>query len=93
MSITHDMKRQSRVREKDAGEVFETTDFYLACYLRCDGFRLAGLRRAGPRTVFRFEDRGDREAVVLAFFNNEVNVRPLAYSAVIKDLKTLIHNQ
>ena len=75
-----------------AGKVFETTDFYLACYLRCDGFRLAGMRREGPRSVFRFEDRVDRQDAMLAFFNNEGNVRPLAYSAAIKDLKALIHN-
>ena len=42
--------------------------------------------------MFRFEDRTDRQAVTLAFFNNEGSVRPLAYSAAIKDLKALIHN-
>jgi len=75
----------------EAADVFETTDFYLACYLRCDGFRLVGMRRDGARSVFRFEDRTDREAVMLAFFNNEGRVRPLAYSAAIRDLKALIH--
>ena len=72
--------------------VFETTDFYLACYLRCDGFRLVGIRREGPRSVFRFENRAGRRDAMLAFFNNEGTVRPLAYSAAIKDLKALIHN-
>ena len=38
------------------------------------------------------EDRADRRDVTLAFFNNEGTVRPLAYSAAIKDLKALIHN-
>ena len=75
-----------------AENVFETTDFYLACYLRCDGFRLVGIRREGPRSVFRFEDRADRQDAMLTFFNNEGTVRPLAYSAAIKDLKALIHN-
>ncbi len=75
-----------------AENVFETTDFYLACYLRCDGFRLVGIRREGPRSVFRFEDRADRQDAILTFFNNEGTVRPLAYSAAIKDLKALIHN-
>jgi hypothetical protein len=75
-----------------AEAVFETTDFYLACYLRCDGLRLAGIRREGARSVFRFEDRSDREEVTLAFFNNEGNVRPLAYAAAIRDLKAVIHN-
>ncbi len=75
-----------------AENVFETTDFYLACYLRCDGYRLVGIRREGSRSVFRFEDRADRQDVMLAFFNNEGTLRPLAYSSAIKDLKALIHN-
>jgi nucleoside-triphosphatase THEP1 len=73
-------------------QIFETTDFYLASYLRCNGFRLAGIRREGPRSVFRLEDRADRPDAMLAFFNNEGSVRPLAYAAAIKDLKALIHN-
>ncbi len=75
-----------------AGSSFETTDFYLACYLRCAGFRLMGIRRHGARSVFQFEDQVDRPDLTLAFFNNEGSVRPLAYSTAIKDLKTLLHN-
>jgi hypothetical protein len=86
------IERMPKNRDVGAKDVFETTDFYLACYLRCDGFRLVGMRRDGARSVFRFEDRTDRAAVTLAFFNNEGAVRPLAYSAAIKDLKALIHN-
>lgn len=88
----HRMDRRSQESGAEAAEVFETTDFYLACYLRCDGFRLAGIRREGPRSVFRFEDRAHRRDAMLAFFNNEGSVRPLAYAAAIKDLKALIHN-
>lgn len=80
---------QERACEED---VFETTDFYLSCYLRCDGYRLIGIRREGSRSVFRFEDRADRRNAMLTFFNNEGAVRPPAYSAAIKDLKALIHN-
>lgn len=65
---------------------------YLASYLRCHGYRFVGIRKAGRRSVFRFEDQANRRDVMLAFFNNEGNVRPLAYSAAIKDLKALIHN-
>ena len=92
MFKTQRIEPDSGEMDFEAAEVFETTDFYLACYLRCDGFRLAGIRREGRRAVFRFEDRADRATVTLAFFNNEGNVRPLAYSAAIKDLKALIHN-
>ena len=78
----HRINRRSQESGAEAPEVFETTDFYLACYLRCDG----------TRSIFQFEDRTDRESVTLSFFNNEGSVRPLAYSAAIKDLKALIHN-
>lgn len=88
----HRTKRMPQTPGTEAEHVFETTDFYLACYLRCDGFRLAGIRREGPRSVFRFHDRADRRDAMLAFFNNEGSVRPLAYSAAIKDLKALIYN-
>jgi len=88
----HRMQQVLQGTEASAENVFETTDFYLACYLRCAGYRLAGIRRDGQRSVFRFEDRADRQDAMLAFFNNEGTVRPLAYSAAIKDLKALIHN-
>lgn len=88
----HRIERLSQGAGAEAADVFETTDFYLACYLRCYGFRLAGIRREGPRSVFQFEDRADRQDSMLAFFNNEGTVRSLAYSAAIKDLKALIHN-
>jgi hypothetical protein len=79
-------------RGPEAKNIFETRDFYLACFLRCDGYRLVGIRREGPRSVFRFQDRGDSQIALLTFFNNEGNVRPLAYSAAIRDLKALIHS-
>ena len=68
------IKQISRGPEIEAASVFETTDFYLACYLRCDGFRLSRIRREGPRSVFLFEDRVDRRDATLAFFNNEGSV-------------------
>ena len=72
--------------------IFETTDFYLACFPRCHGYRLEGVRRDGPRRVFQFEDRAERQAAILSFFNNEGSVRPLAFATAIKDLKALIYN-
>ena len=92
MFMTHEIEQEPHSGNAGVCNAFETTDFYLACYLRCDGFRLLGIRRHGSRSVFQFENRDDREAVTLAFFNNEGTVRPLAYSAAIKDLKALIHN-
>ena len=67
----HRMRLMPQQQEHGMDNLFETTDFYLACYLRCDGYRLVGIRRDGRRSVFRFEDRTDRQAVMLSFFNNE----------------------
>ena len=80
------------VAARESRDVFETTDFYLACYLRCTGHRMADLRRDGRRAVFAFEDWPERRQAVLAFFNHEGSVPPLAFVTAIKDMKALIHN-
>jgi hypothetical protein len=71
---------------------FETTDFYLACYLRCIGYDLAGLRREGQRAIFVFQDRPERPSDLMAFFGNKVQVKPLHFVSAIKDMKALLHN-
>lgn len=86
----------SRSQEKEfrAGDdpAFETSDFYLACYLHCTGYGLIDLRPEGRRKVFVFRDRPSRRDDVLAFYGNGATVRPLAFSATIKDMKALLHN-
>jgi hypothetical protein len=72
--------------------VFETRDFYLACFLRCTGYDLIGLRAEGRRKVFLFRDRASRRHDVLAFYGQAAAVPPLAFSATIKDMKALLHN-
>jgi hypothetical protein len=42
-----------------------------------------GLRLSGPR--YKAED-------VMAFYGDATSVRPLAFSATIKDMKGLLHN-
>jgi hypothetical protein len=42
--------------------VFETRDFYLACFLRCAGYDLMDLRAEGRRKVFVFRDRRTRRS-------------------------------
>ena len=79
----------SEGRESDE---FETRDFYLACFLRCSGYELQGLRAEGPRKVFVFRDRTSRRDDVMAFYGDATSVRPLAYAATIKDMKGLLHN-
>ena len=71
---------------------FETRDFYLACFLRCTGYDLIDLRAEGRRKVFVFRDCPARRDDVLAFYGDRVAVPPLAFSAIIKDMKALLHN-
>ena len=71
---------------------FETSDFYLACYLRCIGYALGDVRRLGPRVVFVFCDQPARKADLMAFFGNTAEVKPLQFVSAIKDLKAIIHN-
>ncbi len=75
-----------------AAGAFETSDFYLACYLRCIGYTLDDVRRDGRRVVFVFGDKPGRRTDLMAFFGNKAEVDPLHFVAAIKDLKTLIHN-
>lgn len=71
---------------------FETRDFYLACFLRCSGYPLLGLRAEGHRKVFMFEDRPERESDMLSFYGDHTKVPPLTFSSTIKDMKALLHN-
>jgi hypothetical protein len=71
---------------------FETSDFYLACYLRCTGYKLIDLRAVGRRKIFVFDDRPTRRDDVLAFYGDATRVAPLAFAATIKDMKGLLHN-
>lgn len=84
-------RRQTAKQEREPA-AFETRDFYLACFLRCSGYELQGLRAEGPRKVFVFRDRASRRADVMAFYGDATSVRPLAFSATIKDMKGLLHN-
>jgi Domain of unknown function (DUF5659) len=73
-------------------DVFETRDFYLACFLRCAGYELVDLRAEGRRKVFVFDDRPTRREDVIAFYGATSSVRPLAFAAAIKDMKALLYN-
>lgn len=72
--------------------LYETRDFYLACFLRCTGYELVDLRAEGQRKIFVFSDRPTRRNDVLAFYGGDAAVAPLTFSSVIKDMKALLHN-
>jgi Domain of unknown function (DUF5659) len=71
---------------------FEVRDFGLAAYLRARGYELAGVRREGPRCVFRFKDRAERRADQEEYFRGEGSIAPLALIEASRQVKSLIHN-
>lgn len=71
---------------------YETADFYAACFLRCIGYDLAGVRREGKRVFFVFEDRPERSRDLMAFFSDKVAVKPLRFVSAIKDMKALLYS-
>lgn len=84
-------RRQATKQERQPA-AFETREFYLACFLRCSGYELQGLRVEGARKVFVFRDRASCRDDVMAFYGDATSVRPLAFAATIKDMKGLLHN-
>jgi len=73
-------------------ERFETTDFYLACFLRCSGYELVDVQRQGRRSTFIFRDGPARPDDVMAFYKNARSIQPLEFVGAIRDMKALIHN-
>jgi Domain of unknown function (DUF5659) len=88
LTQTRENAGEASVRE----DVFETRDFYLACFLRCAGYELLDLRVEGRRKVFVFQDRPKRRDDVIGFYGKASSVHPLAFATAIKDMKALLHN-
>ena len=74
-------------------KTYETSDFYLACFLRCTGYPLVDVRRDSARFAFVFEQRQDPHADVMGFYNNNRTVRPIDFVEAIKSLKSLMHRR
>lgn len=72
-------------------ERYVISDFYLACFLKASGMRLADTEREGRRTVFVFEDDTRRSGLVRAFYNDG-QVAVSAFTHAIQDLKGVIYN-
>ena len=72
--------------------LYETSDFYLACFLRCSGYEFAGMRCQGRRCVFAYRDRPTRQRDVLAFYGDQAAVVPLRFVGAIKGMKAMLHN-
>jgi hypothetical protein len=92
VSTSHLQSRELGGRTSGGRDAFETRDFYLACFLRCAGYELRGLRAEGSRRIFVFRDRPNRREDVLSYYGETGSVRPLAFASTIKGMKALLHN-
>jgi len=72
-------------------ELFETSDLYLAGFLRASGARLVRTGQDGPRVVFSLEGSGIQELARAYYQDGQVGA--LAFTASIRDLKALVHGR
>jgi len=77
---------------QDQIETYGTSDFYLACYLRYMDYRIVRLDRDdnSHRRTFVFEDLAGRENDVLAYYNNDASVAPMAFANTIRDIRGML---
>jgi len=84
---------QSRLlyTETAPASTYETTDLYLASFLKARGMRLLDIHRDGRRATFVFEDRPDRAELITGFYNDDV-VRVNDFKNALQDLKAAVFN-
>ncbi len=71
-------------------KTYETTDLYLAAYLKAKGLRFLNKKRSGNRYVFIFDDREDIKKLVQDYFNDGL-VEITVFKNAIQDLKTIMY--
>ena len=59
-------------------ETFETTDFYLTCFLIATGEDLSSAERAGQKVVFSFKSNENLISRKNKYFLNGATVNPLS---------------
>ena len=73
-------------------EVFETKDFYLACFLKAKGIKL--LNASGEKMrdiVFKFQVENS-EKLINDFYNENELIPAIKFVNAIRDLKALCHS-
>ncbi len=78
------------MRIKD--ELFSTTDFYLACFLKALDIKLIKAIWLGNKVVFSFRNKGNMEEIITSFYSDNEMVSANKFINAIRDLKALTHN-
>ncbi len=69
---------------------YSTHDLWFAALLKIKGFCLLGVQANGNgRALFEFEDRPEREQLLIDFVNGKLSVEPLGFVDAMKSLKAL----
>jgi len=69
---------------------YSTFDLWQAALLKVKGFDLLGVQVNGNgRALFEFEDRPEREQLLIDFVNRKLSVEPLGFVDAMKSLKAL----
>ena len=70
---------------------YMTRNLYLAAYLHLLQYEMEVRREHNDRFSFWAEIDERLEGVVDAFYRNEANVEPIAYSVALKEIKTKMY--
>lgn len=70
---------------------YQTSDFWLAAFLKASGMKIITIRRNCGRSTFVFEHHENREQLIRDFYNDGL-VRVNALKNAAQDLKSMIHN-
>jgi len=77
---------------KNGYEIYQTYDLWQATLLKIKEFKLIRVHTNGNgRALFEFEDRPERQQLLIDFVNRELKVEPLGFIDVMKALKSLTY--
>jgi len=72
--------------------VYKTSDLWQGSLLRVKGFTLLAVHTNGNgRALFEFEDKPEREQLLIDFVNRKLSVEPLSFIDGMKSLKALTY--
>ena len=72
--------------------IFNTKDFYLACFLKAKDIKLVRTEKTGNLAHFYFEGDGSLEDLITSFYNDREEISANRFVNAIRDLKALVHN-
>ena len=73
-------------------KLFQHKDFYLCAYLIVQHCILLKHERSNNSTTFTFQDTPELRQHVKNYYSMKGSIEPLTYSAIIRNLKSMIHS-